>query len=288
MASMTWEDDGHRAKGLQFFDAGITGLPVVMPIIDEAPLLLTGGGNSKLASEMTYLTAGGAKLGRKTGLSKWLVAQLPSLAELGGDQALRSMLVGGNVISLRTGDRVSAGMLGLDADPSALPKYFPDGEPTQGIGYAVTMDNRQAPMRTDLVPSAMRHRPVAVPRLEDEFLEAMDYAMGAQGILLPSLPALPSLSLPADAPRDDEPEGRRCTDAVLQVLSDRGAEMQRGEIIKWVGELAVTGWGREKPFGIKSVGNALQKLTEAGTVERVRDGVYRVAQKAEKLTDRSE
>lgn len=277
MASMTWDDDGHRAKGMQFFDAALTGLPVVMPIIDEAPLLLSGDGNAKLGAEMVYLTAGGAKLGRKTGLSKWLVAQVPSLAELGGDQALRSMLAGGNVVCLRTGDHVSAGMLGLEADPSTLPKYFPDGAPTQGIGYAVTMDNRQAPMRTDMVPSLMRHRPVTVPRLEDEFLEAMDYAMGTQGLLLPSLPSLPSPSLSQEAPADDGPEGRRCADAVLQVLTDRGAEMERGEIIKWTSDLVKGAWGREQPFAIRSVTNALRDLTDAGKIAKVRDGVYRTA-----------
>jgi hypothetical protein len=277
MASMTWDDDGRQAKGMQFFDAALTGLPVVMPIIDEAPLLLSGDGNAKLGTEMAYLIAGGAKLGRKTGLSKWLVAQVPSLAELGGDQALRSMLAGGNVVCLRTGDHVSAGMLGLDADPSTLPRYFPDGAPTQGIGYAVTMDNRQAPMRTDMVPSLMRHRPVTVPRLEDEFLEAMDYAMGAQGLLLPSLPSLPSPALQPETPADDGPEGRRCTDAVLQVLTDRGAEMERGEIIRWTADLVKGAWERERPFAIRSVTNALRDLTDEGKIAKVRDGVYRAA-----------
>jgi len=275
LASMRWDDDGHTAKGFNFFDARLSGLPIVMVITDEAPVLLSGGGNATLAAEMIRLTAESGKLGGKVGDSEIVVAQVPSLGEL-GDQALRSMLVGGNVIGLRTGDKVSGGMAGLEADPHALPKYFPNGEPTYGLGYAVTMDNRQAPMRTDIVPSRMRHQPVTVPSLEDEFLEAMDRAMGAQGVLLPSLPALPSLPPPADTDVDG-PEGRRCTDAVLQVLADRGKEMERGEIIKWVGKLAVTGWGRAKPFSIKSVGDALRKLTEAGTITRVRDGVYQAA-----------
>jgi len=283
LASMTWYDEGHRAKGMEFFDARVSGLPIVMPIIDEAPLLLTGGGNRKLAEEMTYLIAGGAKLGRKTGFSEWLVAQVPSLAELGGDQALRSMLVGGNVVSLRTGDKVSAGMLGLEADPSSLPKYFPDGSATQGLGYVVSVDDRQAPMRADLVPSRMRHQDVAVPLLEDDFLEAMDLAMGKGGkggLRLPSLPALPP---PPDNAADDGPEGRRCTDAVLQVLADSGREMERGEVIAWVGDLAVTGWGRAKPFSIRSVGDALRSLTGDQKVTRVRDGVYRAAEARETI-----
>jgi hypothetical protein len=277
LASMTWDDEGHNVKGMPFFDPRLSRLPVVMTIMDEAPLLLSGDGDAKLGAKMTELTAKAGKLERKTGGSRKVVAQVPSLAELGGDQALRSMLVGGNVIGLRTGDHVSAGMLGLDADPSTLPRYFPDGEPTQGIGYAVTMDNRQAPMRTDMVPSLMRHRPVTVPRLEDEFLEAMDYAMGAQGLLLPSLPSLPSPALQAETPADDGPEGRRCTDAVLQVLTDRGAEMERGEIIRWTADLVKGAWERERPFAIRSVTNALRDLTDEGKIAKVRDGVYRAA-----------
>jgi hypothetical protein len=184
------------------------------------------------------------------------------------------MLIGGNVICLRTGDRVSAGMLSLEADPSALPRYFPDGSPTQGIGYAVTLDNRQAPMRTDIVPAEMRRRAVTVPQLEDDFLAAMDWGMGAGGVPLLSAPAA---TAPPAAPADDGPEGRRCADAVLQVLADRGTDMDRGEIIKWTSELVTTGWGRDKPFSIRSVTNALSDLTGTGKVVKIREGVYRAA-----------
>jgi hypothetical protein len=259
-----------------FFDAQLTGLPIVMVIIDEAPVLLSGDGNAKLAAEMVRLTAGNGKLGRKVGVSEWLAAQVPSLAELGGDQALRSMLVGGNVLCLRTGDRVSAAMVGLESDPSTLPKYFPNSQPTWGLGYAVTMDDRQAPMRTDLVPGRMRHEAVTVPALDDAFLEAMDRAMGRERVLAPPPP---SAELPEDAP-----EGRRCVDAVWTVLSERGQDMTRGEVIEWVGTLTET-WGRDKKFAIRSISDALQALTTsddpARRIVRVGDpgtGVYRVAE----------
>jgi hypothetical protein len=278
LASMTWDDDGCKVKGMPFYDWRLSGLPVVMTIMDEAPLLLSGDGNAKLGTYMTMLTAKAGKLERKTGGSRKVVAQVPSLAELGGDQALRSMLVGGNVIGLRTGDKVSGGMLGLQVDPCTLPKYFSDGSPTQGIGYAATMDNRQAPMRTDMVPSAMRHKAIAPARLEDEFLEAMNRTLDSVSPTSVIHPAAGHAPAPAaDTADGDGPDGRRCTDAVLQVLADRGTEMERGEIIKWVGELATTGWGRPKPFSIKSVGDALRKLAEAGKIVRVRDGAYQTA-----------
>jgi hypothetical protein len=268
LASMRWDDDGHMVRGMEFFDARLSGLPVVMPIIDEAPMLLSGAGNAKLAQDMVRIVGDGAKLYRKAGGSLWLVAQVPSLSEL-GDQSLRSMLVGGNVVCLRTGDKVSAGMVGLEADPSTLPKYFPGGEATGGLGYVISVDNRQAPFRTDMVPRRMRRQPVEVPQLEPEFLEVMDRAMRG------------TLTAPAAAaePSDDSPEGRRCADAVWQVLADSGQPMERGEIIRWVSELATTGWGREKPFSIRSVTNALNTLLEGDggrVIAKVRDGVYQV------------
>lgn len=270
LASMWWDDDGHRVRGMEFFDPRLSGLPVVMPIIDEAPMLLSGGGNARLAQDMVRITGDGAKLYRKTGGSEWLVAQVPSLSEM-GDQALRSMLVGGNVVCLRTGDKVSAGMVGLEADPSALPKYFPDGSATGGLGYVISVDNRQAPFRSDMVPRRMRRQPVEVPALEPEFLEAMDRAM--RGLKLPPAPAVPP------EPDGDAPEGRRCADAVWQVLADSGQPMERGEIIKWVSELATTGWGRDKAFSIRAVTDALARLAAGDggrVVTRVRDGVYQV------------
>jgi hypothetical protein len=150
--------------------------------------------------------------------------------------------------------------------------FFANGKETYGLGYASGPDARpDAPMRSDLVPKAMRHRVPAVPSLDDGFLEAMDRAMRG-GVPLPSVAAVTP-----EAAADDGPEGRRCADAVLQVLNDRGTEMERGEVIKWTSELVTTGWGRDKPFSMRSVGNALADLTGAGKVTKVRDGVYRAA-----------
>jgi hypothetical protein len=275
LAGMTWDDDGHRVRGMEFYDPQLSGLPVVMPIIDEAPMLLSGGGNARLAQEMVRIAGDAAKLYRKAGGSLWMVGQVPSLSEF-GDQALRSMLVGGNVVCLRTGDKVSAGMVGLEADPSALPRYFPDGE---------------APFRSDMVPRRMRRQPVEAAHLEPEFLEVMDRAMRGTLPVPSSRPPRPApdalgyrlgtLNPPAELESEmaDGPDGRRCADAVWQVLADSGQPMERGEIIRWVSELATTGWGREKPFSIRAVTDALAKLAAGDggrVIAKVRDGVYQV------------
>jgi hypothetical protein len=151
-------------------------------------------------------------------------------------------------------------MVGLEADPSTLPKYFPDGSATGGLGYVISVDNRQAPFRSDMVPRRMRHQSVEVPTLEDEFLEAMDRAM--RGVAT----STDRVTQPEAA--DDAPDGRRCVDAVWQVLSDSGKPMERGEIIKWVNELVTTGWGRARPFSLRSVTTALTTLCSGTCPDR--------------------
>jgi len=280
LASMTWDDNGHKAKGMNFFDPHLSGLPIVMPIFEEAPELLKGGGNPRLAAEMTTRVASKTKLARKSGESVWLVAQVPSLAELGGDQALRAMLAGGNVLCMRTAERVSAGMIGLDAEPSSLPRYFPDGQPTPGLSYAVGLDNRQAPGRIDLVPDAMRHQAVTMPLPDDGYLEAMDKAMGGDSPTATVAPITqPSVPEPV---AEAEPDGRRCVDAVWKILDDSGSDMDRGVIIADAGVLATSEWGRAKPFTVGAVRDALRDLVDGKHPGRkvikpagARPGVYR-------------
>jgi hypothetical protein len=278
LASLRWDDDGIAMRGMPFFDYELTGLPMPLIIFDEAHMALKG--RTKAEQQIVEKTTEIGRLGRKTGTGLWLATHIPSLAELGGEQALRDMLRGGNVVSMRTANRVGAGMLGLEKDPSEIPQYFADGEETYGLGYAAGPDNRpDAPMRTDLVPKALRRNVPPVPQLDDRFLEAMDRAMrGDGGVTAPAAAA----ASPSEASEADGPDGHRCADAVLQVLSDRRAPMDRGEIIKWAGELVTTGWGRDKPFSIRSVGDALRGLTEAGTVVKVRDGVYQAAASAQR------
>jgi hypothetical protein len=56
-----------------------------------------------------------------------LAAGVPSLDNLGGDRALRSMLSACSSVCLRTAQAAEAGMIGIAADPSQLPRFFADG-----------------------------------------------------------------------------------------------------------------------------------------------------------------
>jgi hypothetical protein len=268
LAALEWDDEGIPMRGMPFFDRDLTGLPPVLIIFDEAHMLLTG--ESKLSRAIVGMTVEIGRLGRKTGVALWLATHLPSLSELGGEQALRDMLRGGNVVSMRTANTVAAGMLGLVKDPSEIPMFFRDGKETYGLGYAAGPDNRpDAPMRTDYVPRAMRARVPPVPALDARFAAVMDRAM-RKAVIAP-VPASPGPAGPSD---DDAPEGRTAADAVLAVLA---GEMEKGEILAAAGRLVRDEWHRDRPFHIRTMNLALEKLAAEGRIVRVRHGVYRPA-----------
>jgi hypothetical protein len=268
-------------RGMPFFDAALTGLPIVMGILDEAHMPLAG--KSKASKATIERTVEMARLVRKTGGSLILATHIPSLTDLGGEQALRDMLRGGGVVSMRTANRVASGMLGLTKDPSEIPPFFPDGKETYGLGYAAGVDNRpDAPMRTDLVPRAAKLRVPAVPALDDRFAEAMDAAMPRINYASP--PPAPDLAALQDMDGEEVIEGvlavargdygdvpgRTAADAVLAVVN---GEIDRGTIIAWVNDYAAEEWGR-KPFSIRAITDALAELTGQGKLRKVRHGVY--------------
>jgi hypothetical protein len=146
-----------RRKGFNFYDYemikaaraehGLDPLPIIEITIDEAAVLLSMQGAPALLLDI-------AKLGRKVGFRLRLALQVPSISEMHKGE-LRSILNGGNVICFRTGDKVTNGMANIPANPHELPKFWPNGKPTAGLGFAATGDNVPRPsvtMRTDYVP----------------------------------------------------------------------------------------------------------------------------------------
>lgn len=282
LATWRWSDNGVEMPGMPFFDYELLDgqLPIPWIILDEAHEVLKG--DSKWQRQITAYVVEMARLIRKAGGKKTLATQLPGLADLGGSQPLRDMLRGGNVWSGRTANKVSGGMLGLVKDPSEIPRYFGDGSETAGLGYTDGPDNRpDAPMRTDRVGREHYRNPPPVRQLDDRFLEVMDRAMReavsptstvapvagpgpSSGGLIPRPGSLQPRAAEAELV-DDAPEGRRCVDAVLQVLTDSKEPMDRGDIIKWVGDLSKM-WGRPKPWGIKMIQNTLRDLVASGQV----------------------
>lgn len=117
--------------------------PLLMVVIDEAWQVTPD-------PECRRIIALIGKQGRKLGVGVILVVQVPSLAELGGDLTIRSMLSSTNIIILRTADKLSAQMgvpMDLPVDPVNLPAYWPDGSTTAGLGYLCQAGGRVSPMR---------------------------------------------------------------------------------------------------------------------------------------------
>jgi hypothetical protein len=120
--------------------------PLLVGILEESPEIFTDRECVKLAERI-------GKRGRKVGVALIIVAQLPSLTELGGSQTLRSMVASGNVAVFRTADRVSAGMAfngSLPVDPSAIPREI-DEQTTAGTGYFLGPRDRRVMARSYLI-----------------------------------------------------------------------------------------------------------------------------------------
>ena len=265
LAGRKWvNDQGRERTGMGFFDAALTGLPIIEVTVDEAPVLLA---HPKYGPRAVQLMGGIAKLGRKAGFRLRLAAQVPSLSEL-GDQALRSMLNGGNVFCFRTGDKVSGGMVGLSADPQALPKYFRDGSLTVGLGYTSGPDNRSGtPMRTLWIRDPAEVAESADIRPLDPLTGGhLERAAGRAA----TEQQLPLASVPDEEP---EQEGRRCADAIEQVLREAGGPVDRADILRSAAKIAEQ-WGRRRPWGYRAFSDALGMLVTAGKIVKTERGVY--------------
>lgn len=108
--------DGREVFGQATFNP-TADLPLWVVVLDEAHILLQ---HPVFGKEVAWLLGQCVKLGRKVGLSFILGSQLAHLTEL-KDEAIRSMLAGMGATCLRSGERRSAGMLGIEGQPFYLP-----------------------------------------------------------------------------------------------------------------------------------------------------------------------
>lgn len=149
LAEEEWVDAKGRTRiGRSTFTPTVD-MPLVNITIDEAHKVL------KLEDyDMAELVTELARMGRKCGLSVTLATHMPTLEDL-KKQVLKSMLASGNVMVLRTGEKVSGGIVAtqpLPSDPYELPKEIEleDGTKagTGGLGYFLGGAGRPAICRT--------------------------------------------------------------------------------------------------------------------------------------------
>ena len=227
LADFAWTgEDGYERPGMDFYDPHLSGLPLIFVVFDEAHLVL---GHPKFGEEAKRIVGNLVKLNRKAGGQLMLVSHTLLLSQL-GDMTLRAMVVGGNAVALRTGENLTGGIIGLEADPKLLPRTFPDGSETHGLGYIVGPDNRpDSPMRVRLVQNARKVAVEArVAEMDAVFGDAFRAVLAAAKAAAPSARPAPVAAVPAV---DDDKPGRTASDAILAVLT---GEMDRGQIITGV------------------------------------------------------
>lgn len=138
-----WTDEnGVRRRGLGYFNPTREN-PGIFCVIDECPDVLADPECARIIAQI-------GKKGRKYGVAVIVFVQIPSLSELGGDLAVRSMLSSTNIVIFRTSDKLSAQMglpMSLPIDPTSLPEQWPDGSTTAGLGYLAKVGGRVSPLR---------------------------------------------------------------------------------------------------------------------------------------------
>jgi hypothetical protein len=126
-----WTDArGRSHTGKGWFDPEPS-MPMLMAVLDEAPLLIR---HPEYGKEATWRIGEIGKAGRKAGIGLMLATQLPDLSQL-GEQVVRAMMVAFNAVCLKTGDPLSAAMVGISGDPFRLPMI-------PGLGYINSYDQR--------------------------------------------------------------------------------------------------------------------------------------------------
>jgi hypothetical protein len=274
-ARQTWTDElGRARKGRGHFDP-TPDEPQLNVIIDESPDVLAD-------PECRRIVALIGKKGRKLGVSVTVIAQVPSLAELGGDLTIRSMLSSTNIVMFRTSDKLSKQM-GLPQDlpvnPANLPEAWPDGRSTAGLGYVAAAGGRLSPLRAHYVrdPYYWATTPAAVARLEPTAVQdaGRPYATWrdrrASGNDQFDDPALFSVPTAADDTAPPAPERDPARSAVLAALD------QRDRI--HTGVLAA-----ELDLPLATASQVLRRLERQGLAHQVRPGIWTHAAQQERAS----
>lgn len=264
LSKVKWKDElGRIQTGLGSFNSmdprhrGLDGkfplLPMLSITIDECHIVLADKVCRDLVVEMIGLS-------RKCGVKFRLITQVPLMGSLGNSQEIASAVKSGNVIIHRTGERLSAmhAFNGtLPVDPCSLPKLWPDGSTTAGLGFASTPGtSRLAPMRIENVPdmfgaARVGSPPELEPDDDDEVVQEQK-----------------------TAPAGDDPGQTKVgEDAVMTYLANHlDEDSPRGDIIAWARA------DIDPPPAVRTLVKALTDLTNAGRIVRSGHGSYRMSE----------
>lgn len=262
LATEEWTDDrGRRRVGRESFEPSPE-RPLLVVVLDEAHVALKDKDAIKIVEDI-------GKMGRKTGVELILVTQVPSVEQLGGSIVIRSMMASGNVMVFRTGDRLSGAMAfngALPVDPSKLPRTFPNGSKTHGLGFALSETARPVPARAWL-PGDAQDIAAAAPQTELELVSVRAAGRSYRARNDPDRTVVdtePKYEAPVLFAAPEPAATSR--DTIAQLLPEDGSPIRRGDIL-----LAA----RDK--GIKSIStlnSALAQLVKEGRAVKGDRGMY--------------
>lgn len=268
MAALEWTDErGRRRQGIGQFTPGDPrhGLLMLSITIDEAHKVLGDPICCALVEEMIAMT-------RKCGIKFRLVTQVPLLGSLGNSMVIRDAVAAGNVLVLRTANRLSGQVAfngALPVDPCSLPKEFPDGSTTSGLGFFFGPGaDRASTMRVGYVEDPFHWATTGtVPDLEPFTAPVIGDDGASQ-----TAQARPKID--AD---DDSDQKRIGEQAVLGYLADHdGSEVNRGEM---VGHIQAN---TSPPPALRTITKALTDLVATGEIEKTGRGLYRITEKGKR------
>jgi hypothetical protein len=247
-----------RLKKYRLTDRAVHGLPPILLIVDELPVLIESDYKSQVVTALNTI----AQTGRKVGIAPYCAVQTPLLEAFGGG-LFAGQLASQNTVMFRLDKRSGAAMLGGQAATAAtqLPINLPGRRPTSGMAFTNGVDGRAVPWRSwhpDSIPTPDQAGPAnGDPELDDLTRNLLD--------ALPVAGDLPDL--PDD--EDDEPQPlvvvqQRPSDAqdgVRQIVRDLGGVATTAQIV----DAASARWG----YSESSVTKALRALVH---VEQQRPG----------------
>jgi DNA-binding transcriptional ArsR family regulator len=243
--------------------------PLLVVVIEESPDVLADEVCRRIAARL-------GKKGRKHGIVLIVVTQVPSLAELGGDLTIRSMLSSTNIVMFRTSDRLSKqmGMPGdLPVDPAALPAAWPDGSGTAGLGYLAAAGGRISPMRAQYVED-----PFHWATVEGDVAELEQTAIEDAGAVYATWRERRAAGLderddPAPTSKDDAARPRNLDSGRLAGRQGTTREAILAHL-KYGGEIHSGPLARDLDVPLPTVSSALRRLEHDGHAIQVRHGVW--------------
>lgn len=267
LSALEWTDErGRRIEGVEDFTPGDPrhGLPLLAITIDEAQVILADDICCALVEEIIAMS-------RKCGIKIRLLTQVPLQGSLGDSQQIKDAVASGNVIVLRTANPLSGGAAfngAMPVDPVLLPKEWPDGTSTSGLGFVFAPGaDRPTTMRTLLPVDAYGWSQSGEPAAADTVVGEIP-ELDEDGRPMP--PPIEEIAPTTAAAGEAQPRAV-ARDRVLALFAD-GRSRAAIEVKRHF-----YGLPEAEQIAGRTVVLALQQLTEAGLLDHQERGPYRIS-----------